>query len=276
MRGVDMARRNNKFTDFLADFFAIKRSRKKIKREEAIVVTDTLNTVNECYNALKDNLLFMTDIEHNKVIQIDSCVSGEGKTTLGANLAVSLSFNEKKVLVVDLDFRKPRVNKLFEVPNENGLVDYISNKIPFEKLIKKTAYENVDVITRGSSIYNPSFLFTSDSFKSLIARLRDEYDVIILDAPPILQISDYIHISAVSDGVLFVVCYRKTRKSELEEATELLAKANIKVIGAVMTRVDSKDPYSYYSGSYKSYYGRYYGHNYYNHNYGYGQYGDKQ
>ena len=263
------SKKENKFLNFLADFFALRRTHRKVKREDAIIVTDTLNSANECYNALKDNLL-MTDIKNKKVIQIESCVSGEGKTTLACNLAVSLSFNDLKVLVIDLDFRKPRVNRLFEVPNEDGLVDYISSKIEFNKLVKHTAYKNVDVITRGSKIYNPSFLLSSEKFISLIANLRDMYDVIILDSPPVLQISDYTNISKVSDGVLFVVCHRQTKKGELLEATELLAKAEIPVIGAVMTRVDTKDPYSYYYGNYRKY-GNYYG------SYGaYGNYGDQQ
>jgi len=269
-----MAKKENKFLNFLANFFAIRTAKKKIDREDAIVVTNSLSTANECYNALKDNLL-MTDIANNKVLQIESCVASEGKTTLACNLAVSLSFNNYKVLVVDLDFRKPRVNKLFEVPNENGLVDYVSGKIEYDALIKKTSYKGVDVITRGSKIYNPSFLLSSEKFINLIKSLREEYDIVLLDSPPVLQISDYTHISKVSDGVLFVVCHRQTRRSELIEATELLEKANIKVIGAVLTRVDTKDPYSYYYGSYKKYgyrYGRYYGQYYGN----YSQYGDNK
>ena len=259
-------KKENKFLNGLADFFALRSSKKKVKREDAIIVTDTLSSVNECYNALKDNLL-MTDIAKNKVIQMESCVAGEGKTTLACNLAVSLSYNGIKTLVVDLDFRKPRVNKLFEVPNENGLVDYISGKLPFEDLIKKTSYQGVDVVTRGSSIYNPSFLLSSDKFVQLVEKFRGMYDIIILDSPPVLQISDYTHISKVADGCLFVVCHRQTTKSELLEAAELLSKANVNVIGAVMTRVDTKDPYSYYYGSYKKY-GYRYG--------GYGKYGDSK
>ena len=239
---------------FFSNFFAIKTPRRDIERQKGIVVTNQLNSINECYNALKDNLLFMTDIEKNKVLQIESAISGEGKTTLACNLAVSLSFNKKRVLVVDVDFRRPRVHVEFKIPNENGLVDYISKKIEFKDLIKHTAYEGVDVINRGSSIYNPSYLLTSDAFAELIKKLRDMYDVIILDSPPILQISEYTHISTHSDGVLLVTCYGKTRKSELAEAADLLKKADINVIGVVMTRVDSKDPYSYYYGNYNSKY----------------------
>lgn len=228
---------------------------KNAKYEDAIVVTDSMNSINECYNTLKDNLLYMCDGNKNKVIQIESSYSGEGKTTLTCNLAVSLSFNKKKVLVIDLDFRKPRVNRLFEISNEKGLVDYMSSKISEEEMIKKTKYENVDIITRGSAIYNPSFLLTSDKFKALVEDLREKYDFILLDCPPVLQLSDYIHISKVCDGVLFVAKYGKTKRSQIKEASTLLKKDNINVIGCVMTFVDRKDPYSSYYGSYRSRYG---------------------
>ena len=198
------------------------RNIKKAKREEAIVVTDGMSAINECYNSLKDNLLFMCDNGKNKVIQVESSYSGEGKTTLTCNLAVSLSYNKKKVLVMDLDFRKPRVNRLFKISNERGLVDFISDKISYEELIKKSSYEGVDVITRGSAIYNPSFLLTSDRFKSLMQKLRDEYDFILLDCPPVLQLTDYIHVSKVCDGVLFVVKYGQTKRSQVKEAARCL------------------------------------------------------
>lgn len=234
--------------------FAPSKKRNKMSREDAIVVTNEINSINECYNTLKANLLYMTDIEKNKVIQIESSVSGEGKTTLACNLAVSVSFNEKKVLVIDLDFRKPRVNRLFNVSNERGLVDYMSEKIDFDKLIKKTAFENVDVITRGSSLYNPTLLLTSKKFADLMQKLRGMYDFIVLDAPPVLQVAEYTHIYKVSDGVLFVVCYGQTKRAQVAEAAELLKEGNIRVIGSVMTFVDGRDPYSYYYGSYKSHY----------------------
>lgn len=244
------------FIDKIRVAFANKRANKsRVEREEAIVVTEGISSINECYNTLKDNLLFMCDDGKNKVIQVESSYTGEGKTTTTCNLAVSLSFNKKKVVILDLDFRKPRVHRLFKIKNENGLVDYISDKISLEDAIKKTDYEGLDIITRGSPIYNPSFLLSSERFKKLIEDLREKYDFIILDSPPILQLSDYIHISKVSDGVLFVVSYAKTSRAQAREASALLRKDNINVIGAVMTFVDKKDPYSTYYGSYRTRYG---------------------
>ncbi|MGN0819727.1 MAG: CpsD/CapB family tyrosine-protein kinase [Christensenellaceae bacterium] len=244
------------FIDKIRFTFANKRAKKrKFNREEAIVVTEGVSSINECYNTLKDNLLFMCDDGKNKVIQVESSYTAEGKTTTTCNLAVSLSFNKKKVVVVDLDFRKPRVHRLFKVKNENGLVDFVSDKITLDDAIKNTEYEGLDIITRGSPIYNPSFLLSSERFKKLIEDLRAKYDFVLLDSPPVLQLSDYIHISKVSDGVLFVVSYGKTSRTQAREAAALLKKDNINVIGAVMTFVDKKDPYSTYYGSYRTRYG---------------------
>ena len=257
MAHLTAKKKNVKGNIFVRFFSAFKpgRTRKKMRREDAIVVTDEISTLNECYNTLKTNVLFMSDAEKNKVIQMESSVSGEGKTTVACNLAVSISFNQKRVLVIDLDFRKPRVNRLFNVLNETGVVDYCSEKATIEQIIKHTSYKNVDVITRGSAIYNPSMLLTSKKFVDLMEKLRGMYDFIILDAPPVLQIAEYTHISKVSDGVLFIIYYGHTKRSQIAESAELLKKGNIRVIGSILTFVDNKDPYSYYYGNYKARYG---------------------
>lgn len=242
----------------LVSFFKIRRAKKHGRREESIVVSDKLTSINECYNMLKDNILCISDGNKNKVFQIESSVAGEGKTTLLCNLAVSLSFNKKKVLVLDLDFRKPRVHRPFLIENENGIIDYLSDRIDLDTCIKHTSYDGVDIINRGSKVYNSSIILTSEKFKVLMKQLRDMYDFILIDAPPVLQISDFIHISKVTDGVIFAVAYAQTKRGQVREAMSLLKQNNINVLGTVLTFVDNKDPYSYY---YTYYYG--YGYHYY-------------
>ena len=215
---------------------------------------DGVSDVNECYNTIKDNILFMSGEDKPQVIQMESAIAGEGKTTVCCNLATSLSFNNKKVLIIDLDFRRPRVNKFFKVTNENGLVDYMADKIGLEEAIKKTSYENVDVMPRGSSIYNPSLLLTSEKFAALVNDLRKIYDYIFLDAPPVLQVSEYIHVSKVSDGILFIVAYGRTKKHELRDCSDLLRKTDSKIIGTIMTFYDLKKG-GYYGNKYY-YYGQ--------------------
>jgi len=123
-----------------------------------------------------------------------------------------------------------------------------------EEIIKKTKYENVDLITRGAEVYNSSLVFISEKFKNFIADLRNEYDFVLLDCAPVLLVSDYIHISEVSDGILFMVAHGITTKSQVSEAVKELNKNNAEILGAVFTMYDRKRT-KYYNGySYKKYY----------------------
>lgn len=214
----------------------------------------------EGYNRLKDNVLYMNADGNTKVIQIESAVSAEGKTTVVCNLAVSLGLTEKKVVVVDLDFRRPRVHRLFKESKDVGIAEYFLGEATKEQIIKHSTYKNVDIITRGSEIYNSSLVLVSDKFKDFIKELREEYDYVLLDCAPVLQVSDYIHISKVSDGVLFMVAYAITTKGQANEAIKELRKNNANILGTVFTMYDRrKDKDLHYGG----YYGYGYGYGYY-------------
>lgn len=206
----------------------------------------------EGYNRLKDNILYLNADGKNKVIQIESSVSAEGKTTVICNLAVSLGQTNKKVIVVDLDFRRPRTHRLFGVSKDLGVAEYILGDASIKDIAKHTKYENVDVITRGADIYNSALVLVSDKFKEFIEKLREEYDYVLLDCAPVLQISDFIHIAKVSDGVLFLVAYASTTKAQVAEAVKELRKNGANILGTVFTMYDRKKDKDY--GKYYGYY----------------------
>ena len=206
----------------------------------------------EGYNRLKDNVLYLNADGKNKVIQIESSVSAEGKTTVICNLAVSLGQTDKKVIVVDLDFRRPRTHRYFNVSKDLGVAEYILGDASIEDIAKHTQYENVDVITRGADIYNSALVLVSDKFKQFIEKLREEYDYVLLDCAPVLQVSDFIHIAKVSDGVLFLVAYASTTKAQVAEAVKELRKNGANIIGTVFTMYDRKKDKDY--GKYYGYY----------------------
>lgn len=242
------------------DFLKRNKRKKGAERSSNIVVgLKKYSGVTECYNRLKDNLLYINNDDSVKVVQVESAVSGEGKTTLICNLAVSVAMNEKKVCIVDLDFRKPRVHRTFAVENENGMAEYLLGKIDKQALIKKTSY-NVDVVNRGGRIDNASLALTCSKFVTLMKELREEYDFVFVDAPPVLQISDYVNISRVTDGVIFVAAAGFTKRDQVKDAFYEMKKNNINVIGTVMTFVKKRGGYSKY---YYNYYGRKYYNNYY-------------
>ena len=231
-----------------------KKKKKNRDNVDRIIVTEnSLSSKVEGYNRLKDNILYLNADGKNKVIQVESSIAHEGKTTIACNLAVSLGLTEKKVIVVDLDFRKPRVQQRFKISIDNGIAEYMLNSATKESIIKKTQYKNVDVITRGAKIYNTSLVLVSDKFKALINELRNEYDYIILDCAPVLQVSDYIHVSQVSDGVLFLVAYGMTTRSQVSDAIKELRKNGAKILGTVFSMYDRKKDKNY---GYSKYYGK--------------------
>ena len=230
------------------------KKKKKVVHEDRIIVNEkTISGKVEGYNRLKDNILYLNADGKNKVIQIESSIMHEGKTTVAANLAVSLGLTDKKAVVVDLDFRKANVHRIFKMHKDKGLAEYMLGSIGYDEL-----YKNVDIISRGGKVYNASVILVSDRFKELMNKLREDYDFVILDCAPVLQVSDYINILSVSDGVLFLVAYGTTSRNQVSDAIKELKKNNAKLLGSVFTMYDRKKDKGYGYG-----YGKYYGKGYY-------------
>ena len=203
------------------------------------------------YDRLKDNVIYYSDNGKNKVFQIESSVSGEGKSTVAINLSVALARSGKKVCLLDLDFRRPKIHRSFNIPNQAGISEYMLGECTKEELIKTTEY-GVDVVNRGKAAQNTAIIFTSDKFKELISELREKYDIIILDCPPVLLVSDYIHISKFSDAVLFIVLSGVTHRAQLKDSIELLNRNNVNIFGIAMTYKNTAKfkRNGYYSGGY--------------------------
>ena len=233
------------------------KKKQKPEGEAGIVVNnpETSFEKREAYTRLKNNILYLNADGNKKVIQIISSLMHEGKTTITCNLAVGLGMTDKKVVVVDADFRKPRTQMEFNTSIKNGLADYIKGTLTKEEIIKHTEYKNVDLITRGEDSSNSSLVFVSDKFKNLIQELKEEYDFVLVDCPPVLQVSDFINITPVTDGTLFVTAYGRTTRNQVSEAVKELRKANADIIGTVFSFYDSKKDgdYGYYNKKYGKY-----------------------
>lgn len=236
------------------------KKRKKLVGEDGIIVKENaMSDRIEGYNRLKDNILYINADGANKVIQVESSVSGEGKTTVISNLAVSLGLTDKKVVVVDIDFRRPKIQQKFGISIDNGISEYMLGTLDKCDIVKHTEYKNVDVVTRGAKIYNSSLVLVSDKFKNFIAELRAEYDFVLLDCAPILQVSDYINISRIADGVLFIVAYGETTRNQVADAVKELRKNNANILGTVFSKYDRKKDrgYGYYGKESRGYYSYY-------------------
>lgn len=221
-------------------------AKRKVKYFQLKGIVDDIHTV-EAFEKLQVNLGFSSVNSKNQVIQITSSVQDEGKTTVAVNLANSYAIKGSKVLVVDLDIRRPKIHRNFNQVNENGVVDYIAGNIKKEDLIKKTTY-GIDVVTTGSKTPFPVKILESEKIHELLAEARSIYDYIILDTPPVTAVVDPIVISKYTDVVVFVVQADRAKKNAIKDSLKQLENAGANIAGLVLTSVKARNSY------YKKYY----------------------
>lgn len=224
------------------------RKKKKEETGKIVVAGEYERADKGGYDRLRDNALFLNADGNTNVLQIESSVAHEGKTTAACNLAVSLGQAGKKTLVTELDFYRPTAHKIFRTESE-GIAGYMLGTASKEQAIKHTAFENVDILPCGGEIDNPPLVLLSEKFKKLMTELKSEYDYVILDCAPVLQSSDYIHISKVADGTILLVAYAETTRYQVEETVSELKKSGVKLLGTVFTKYDPKKGYDYYYGA---------------------------
>lgn len=189
----------------------------------------------EPYNNLLTNIKY-SDLENPyKVVMITSSREGELKSTVLSNLAACSVRNGKKALVIDLDVRRPVDYKFFKVSREQGLVEYLEGACSEEEIVKHSQ-SGVDVITSGKKILNPVAIIENGKLAELIRKLRNEYDYIFVDTPPVLVCSDANSVSKLCDGVIFNVAMNDVRKKEAKEALNNLEMIGARVIGVNVTK----------------------------------------
>lgn len=200
---------------------------------------------------IADAVIYDNLCTQNKIFQIQSCVSGEGKTVVTTNLAVSLAKSNKKVLIIDCDFSHPTVHRVFSLHRHVGITDYFKGKKKFEDITKKTTY-GVDVVTCGDRIENHTIFFTSDKFKELLEQAKSKYDFILFDCAPVKFSSDYINVSPLVDATILVVGNEKINSNDLYHTVEELKSSNAKLIGTVFNFAEeskNKNHYYYYKNN---------------------------
>jgi capsular exopolysaccharide synthesis family protein len=202
----------------------------------------------EAYRAVRTNLFFSTHGESHKVIQVTSPSSGDGKSTLASNLAVSLAQSGVKVLLVDADLRRPKVHTNFGLEKSPGLTNLIRGSVELPEAIHRSAIENLDLMPSGPRPRNPSELLALPRFKELLATLRDRYDFVIIDSPPVLAVTDPGAIAVRADGVLLALQIRRKAKPSAQRAVEILTELGANVLGVVVNGVGWRRAYAYREG----------------------------
>jgi capsular exopolysaccharide synthesis family protein len=230
------------------------------------VVEQKKSSIAESFRALRTNLKYLQHEGKAHLIAINSTISGEGKTFTAVNLAAILALVNYKVLVIGVDLRKPRIHRLFDIPNDKGLSTYLSGMEKYDNIVHNTDMENLQVIPAGPIPPNPAELLESPKMDEFVKKASNDYDYIIFDTPPLAIVSDSLYISKFADTNVFVVRQNYSSKGSLKLINELHATKRMKQVHLVVNdiRHTLRDGYSYgYS------YGYGYGYGY---KYGYGKY----
>lgn len=205
----------------------------------------------ESYKAARTNIMFSLSADDDKIFAITSYSKGEGKSTVSANLAISFSKMEKKVLLVDCDLRRPNIHNIFKIENTVGLSNIIGKMTDFEETIHRDVLTNLDIITSGTIPPNPSELLCSARFVNLVKKLYEEYDYIIFDTPPVGVVSDALLLKDLVAGFVVVIRERSTTHGDIQNLLESAKLADSKLlgfikVGCISSKRRSKRGYYYY------------------------------
>ncbi|HZK54094.1 MAG TPA: CpsD/CapB family tyrosine-protein kinase [Desulfosporosinus sp.] len=213
-----------------------------------ITMEQTKSPISEAFRTLRTNVQFTGVDSETKKIMLTSAGPGEGKSSTVANLAVSMAQAGKSVLVVDADLRNPTQHKLFGLDNRQGLSMALVQDQANQQFVKETSVPGVMVLTGGPIPPNPAELVGSRRMKRLIQEFSEQYDVILIDTPPVIAVTDAAILAQEVDGVILVLASGEVNKEYAQRAKELLDKVGAKILGAVLNKVaiNTSEHYYYY------------------------------
>lgn len=230
---------------------------KTVETSRMLMKEEGNDSFTEMVRLMRANLLFVIDSVDKKVINMVSSISGEGKTFVAINLATSLALLDKKVLIIELDIRKPKFGLYLDIPNEGGMTMYLSGHEPADKLVKPSGINpNLYMINAGPVAPNPNELLAKPKLDELIKDLRDQFDYIVIDTAPVGLVSDSLMLDRIADINLYIVRAEYTPKKNIEDATLIYNEQKLKNMYFILNSVDFNKRYYRYG------YGKKYGYGY--------------
>lgn len=216
-------------------------------KKDMIIHEAPKSPVSEAIRTLRTSLTYKMNQTGEKMFLVTSSSTEEGKSCIVSNLAIAFSQAKQNVLIIDCDLRKGRQHNIFGANNTYGLSQALDNKninvesannhLEVSKLIQTTEIEGVSIIPSGAIPHNPSELFENDRFDIILDNVRDKYDVILLDAPPISVVTDSMILCNKADGVVLVCAIEKTKREALVEAKKKIERMDGKILGVVVNRM---------------------------------------
>jgi capsular exopolysaccharide synthesis family protein len=216
-----------------------------MRNYQLITCENAKSPIAEAYRTLRTNLQFANAGEALKTVMYTSSGPGEGKSTTVANTAVVLAQSGKKVIVVDCDLRKPVQHKIFGLQNR-GLTNALAENLPVAELLQESGISNLQVLTSGPIPPNPSELLGNAKMDKVLQDLQAVCDLLLIDAPPVVAVTDACVLAARMDGVVMVVSAGMVRPEMAQRAKDLLLRANAHLLGVVLNRVEITKEHAYY------------------------------
>lgn len=215
---------------------------------QIISLTNPKSPISEAYRTLRTNINFSAVDKEIEVIMVTSAGPGEGKSTTVANLAITYAQSECRTVLIELDLRKPTVHKTFNLSNRLGVSHVLTKQARLDEVIQETKVPNLYAIASGTIPPNPSELLGSKTLATVIEELKQQFDLIIIDTPPVLALTDAQLVASHCDGVVLVAESGKVKRSALVHAKERLQVVQAKILGVVINNAkrNTNDDYYYY------------------------------
>lgn len=207
----------------------------------------------ESYRSLRTNLTFLSPDKPLKTIVLTSAGPSEGKSLTISNLATAYAQMGKKTLLIDADLRRPVIHHIFNIKREPGFTDLFVEDIDYNKIIQKSDKENLYIIPAGVFTPNPAELIGSNRMNTIIEKLKNDFDMIFFDSPPVVAVTDSTLLGTKTDGILIVIRSHNTAREIAIRAMNILKNVNVRILGTVLNDIDLTHRYSSY-GYYKYYY----------------------
>ncbi|MFZ7131654.1 MAG: CpsD/CapB family tyrosine-protein kinase [Eubacteriales bacterium] len=199
--------------------------------------------ISEAFRNLRTNVHYTNIDKEVKVIQITSSLQSEGKSTIVANYAVTLAQSGKRVLIIDCDLRRPNIHRIFTLPNVSGLTNVLIKEAELDRSIKFTKIENIFVLVAGPIPPNPSEMLESKRMKNIVNTAREHFNVILLDSPPVLPVTDALIISSLVDGTIVTIAVGVTERDAYKHTISSLENVGANIIGTVINKASTKERY---------------------------------
>ncbi|NBC69904.1 CpsD/CapB family tyrosine-protein kinase [Paenibacillus sacheonensis] len=214
--------------------------RRSTVENNLVTLQNPKSPISEVYRTLRTNLQLSSIDSPMKIMMVTSAQRREGKTTTVSNLAIAYAQEGKKVLLIDTDLREPSLHAVFNMSNRNGLTSILSNQVEWREIFKESVTDNLTVLTSGPIPPNPSELLSSRRMQELLEELKEEFDIILFDTPPILVVTDGLVVSNYCDGVILVVVSGKVDKELVVKAKANLEHVNARIAGVVLNKMNAK------------------------------------